>query len=73
MTDPAIDLDDARGHVSSLLGEADGDKHSSPFFAAARIETLIAKIEALLKRVAELEEQIEQASDRAFAKKFDEW
>jgi len=43
---PTPDLDDARGHVSSLLGEADGDRYSTPFLAAARIETLIDAVEA---------------------------
>ncbi len=58
MTTPAdpgvIDLDDARRHVSSLLDEAHGDRHSSSYFAAARIHTLIAAVEAL-------EDEVEQA------------
>ena len=33
----------------------------------------IVVIEALRERVEELEGVVEQASDRAFAKKFDEW
>ena len=40
---------------------------------SADVDDLIAAIEALRERVMELEAQIEQASDKAFAKKFDEW
>ena len=65
MTTPAdpgtIDLDDARGHVSGLLGEAGGDRLSSLYFAAERISTMIAVIEELRKRVEELEAPVGDA------------